>query len=127
MNRKKIGKAISVFTALLAVLLAAALFSDSVVHSVLGVSVIGALAFLCGFFLLKALFLFAEESERSLHGLLKVGYVLCFLLTIAMLSIICVGEGPSRNSGFLVSVFSFTAGMLAHEISQTNIHGKGWV
>ena len=126
MNRKKIGRVVSVFTLLLVVLLATALFSDSVVHSFLGVSAIGVLAFLCGFFLLKAFFSFMEECRRSLHGLLKIGYGFCFLLAIAVLAVTCLGEAPNRNSGFLVSAISFTGGMLMHEISQTDSHGDGW-
>ena len=126
MSRRKIGKIISLFTALLVVLLAMALHSDSVVQSFTGVSVIGTLAFLCGFFLLKALFLFVEGRRRSLHGLLKAGYILCFLLILMILSVICFGESPNRNSGFFVAVFSFVIGMLVHEVSQTDIHGGGW-
>ena len=127
MSRKKVGKVISMFTLLLVALLATALFSDSVVHSFFGVSAIGVLAFLCGFFLLKSFFSFKEECERSLHGLLKAGYVLCFLLALGMLAATCLGEAPDRNSGFLVSVLSFAGGMLVHEISQTGVHGNGWV
>lgn len=125
MDQKKIGTVISVFTALLVILLAAALRSDSVVHSFLGVSVIGVLAFLCGFFLLKAFFSFAEECRRSLHALLKAGYVFCFLFAIMILAVTCTDEPLSRNSGFLVAVFSFAIGMMAHEVSQTDMHGGG--
>ena len=127
MSQRKIGKMISLFTALLVALLAMALYSDSVVNSFDGISTIGALAFLCGFFLLKAFFSFREGCRRSLHGLLKAGYILCFLFTLMILSVICVVEAPDRNSGFFVAVLCFVIGMMAHEVSQTDIHGGGWV
>ena len=127
MSRKKVGKAISVFTALLTTLLVGALFSDSVVHSIIGISVIGVLAFLCGFFLLKAFFFFWEEHKRSLHGLLKAGYIFCLLLILAILAVTCFGESPNRNSGFLVAALSFVIGMLVHEVSQTDMDGGGWI
>ncbi len=127
MSRRKAGQMISVFTMLLVTLLAVALRSDSVVHSLFGVSAIGVLAFLCGFFLLKTFFSFGEVCKRSLHGLLKAGYVLCFALILMILAVTCVGESPDRNSGFLVATLSFAGGMLIHEVSQTDIHGGGWV